>query len=56
MLFGKIVKTCGISPLIPNKDYLAEHDNDGKVVSNDENHSYKDQVEHLLTCEGGAGG
>lgn len=28
-LFGELIKIWGVSPLIPDKDYLAEYDDEG---------------------------
>lgn len=56
-LFGEIVKVWGIKFLIPDKNYLAEYDDDGNILpGNDDDYSYKDQIDYFLTLEGGTGG
>lgn len=55
--FGELVKVWGIKPLIPDKNYDAEYDDDGNIIPNNEDdYSYKDQIDFFLTYEGGTGG
>lgn len=55
--FGELVKVWGASLIAPNKDYLVEYDDDGNVIpSNDDDYSYKDQIDYFLTCEAGTNG
>lgn len=56
-LFGELIKIWGISPLIPDKDYDAEYDDDGNVIpNNNDNYSYKDQIGYYFTMLSGTAG
>lgn len=49
-LFGELIKVFGIHFLIPDKDYLAEYDDDGNILpSNNNDYSYKEQIDYYLT-------
>ncbi len=55
--FGELIKVFGIKFLIPDLNYDAEYDDDGEIIPCDEDdYSYKDQVDYYLTCLGGTGG
>lgn len=47
--FGELIKVFGVKYLIPNISYL-------DVYDNEEDYSYKDQLEYYLTSLGGTGG
>lgn len=56
-LFGELIKIYGVSPLIPDKDYLAEYDDDGNIISsNGDNYSYKDQIDYYFNMLCGTAG
>lgn len=56
-LFGEFVKVFGTNILIPDKTYLSEYDDDGNLISsNEDGYSYKDQLEYYLTMLGGIAG
>ena len=56
-LFGELVKVWGIKPLIPDKNYDAEYDDDGNIIPcHDDDYSYKDQIDYFLTFMGGTAG
>lgn len=56
-LFGELIKIWGVSPLVPDKDYDAEYDDDGNIISsNEENYSYKDQLDYYFTMLSGTAG
>jgi hypothetical protein len=55
--FGELIKVWGVIPLIPDKEYLAEYDDDGNIItSNEDDYSYRDQIDYFLTIEGGTCG
>ena len=56
-LFGELVKVFGLGLIEPNEDYLAEYDDDGNVIpSENDDYSYKDQIDCTLTFLGGTNG
>lgn len=56
-LFGELIKVWGVTFLIPNKNYDAECDDDGNLITyHDEDYSYKDQIDYFLSIECGTGG
>ena len=56
-LFGELVKVFGLRLIEPDSSYLAEYDDDGNALPyEDDNYSYKDQIDCLLTFLGGTGG
>ena len=56
-LFGELIKTFREEILIPNMDYLAEYDDNGnKIDSNNDDYSYRDQIEYNLVCMSGTVG
>ena len=55
--FGELVKVFGIGLIAPSLDYLAGYDDEFNMIPGDENdYSYKDQLDYYLTCLGGTGG
>ena len=55
--FGELIKMFGANILIPDKGYLAEYDDDGNIISNnEEDYSYKDQLDYCFTMLGGTSG
>ena len=55
--FGELVKMFGTSLIAPNPSYLAEYDDEDNIIPGDENdYSYKDQLDYSLTFLGGTGG
>ena len=47
--FGELIKMFGANIIIPDKDYLAEYDDDGNIIiSNEEDYSYKDQLDYYF--------
>ena len=55
--FGELIKMFGANIFIPDKDYLAECDDDGNIISsNEEDYSYKDQIDYCFTMLCGTGG
>lgn len=55
--FGELIKIFGANIIIPNKDYLAEYDDDGNIISsNEEDYSYKSQLDYCFTMLGGTSG
>lgn len=56
-LFGELVKIWGASMITPDKDYLAEPDDDGNLIASSwDDYSYKDHIDYYLTMQGGTGG
>jgi hypothetical protein len=56
-LFAEFIKVFGIQFLIPDKEYLAEYDDDGNILeSNNDDYSYKDQIAYYLTMLSGTFG
>lgn len=56
-LFGELIKIFGAHMIIPDKYYDAEYDDDGNILSSDnDSYSYKDQIEYYLTCFSGTCG
>ena len=48
-LFGELIKVFGTYIIEPDKDYLAEYDDDGNLIAtNEEDYSYKDQLDFYL--------
>lgn len=55
--FGELVKMFGTSLIAPDPSYLAEYDDEDNIIPGDENdYSYRDQLDYSLTCLGGTGG
>ena len=55
--FGELVKVFGMNFLIPDTGYLTEYDEDGNIISTNENaYSYKDQLDCHLNFISGTGG
>ena len=55
--FGELIKIWGIKPLIPDKNYDAEYDDEGNIIPNNEDdYSYRDQIDFFLTYWGGTSG
>ena len=56
-LFGELIKIYGVSPLVPDTDYLAEYDDDGNIISsNEDDYSYKEQLDYYFSMLCGTGG
>lgn len=56
-LFGELVKIWGARMITPDKDYLAEPDDDGNIIASSwDGYSYRDQIDYHLTMQGGTGG
>lgn len=56
-LFAELIKVFGIHFLVPDRDYLAEYDDEGNVLpSNNDDYSYKDQIAYYLTMISGTFG
>lgn len=55
--FGELIKMFGANIIIPDKDYLAEYDDDGNIIiSNEEDYSYKDQLDYYFNVSTGTYG
>lgn len=55
--FGELIKMFGANIIIPDKDYLAEYDDDGNIISsNEEDYSYKDQLDCYFNAFAGTYG
>ena len=55
--FGELIKMFGANIIIPNKDYLAEYDDDGNIISgNEDDYSYRNQLDYYFTILSGTGG
>lgn len=55
-LFGELVKIWGIKFLIPNEDYDAEYNDEGKIITSNDNYSYKEQIGYYCTMLSGTSG
>lgn len=55
--FGELIKVFGVEFLIPDTAYLLQCDNDGNYIPiNEDDYSYKDQIDFYLTNLGGTYG
>lgn len=56
-LFGELVKIHGARLIVPDKEYLAEYDDDGNIIeSSQDDYSYKDQLDYVLAYVTGTAG
>lgn len=56
-MFGELIKVFGVDFLIPDTAYLLQCDDDGNFIPiNEDDYSYKDQIDFYLTNFGGTFG
>lgn len=54
--FGELVKVFRTEFLIPDKNYDAEYDDASNLIPNNNDFSYRDQIDYFLAVNGGTSG